>query len=123
MAVNKVVYNNRTLMDITDSTVKEETLKVGETAYNSAGVKITGSMASSSDLQNSHTIINDETGVITTMTEEETITVTFSTNDGIDTITEKHVPTSGNQNIIKKTVITPTPTGDDIVTTITKVNK
>lgn len=123
MAVNKVIYNNETLMDITDSTVTEEVLKFGETAYNAAGVKITGTMVSSSDLQNSHTVINDLTGVITTTTEDETITVKFSSNNGIDTITEEHIPNDGNQNIIKQTVITPTPTGDDIVTTITRVDK
>lgn len=44
MAVNKVILGERTLIDISDSTVTPETLLGGETAYNAAGEKITGTM-------------------------------------------------------------------------------
>lgn len=42
MAVNKVIYGDETLIDLTDTTVTPETLAVGVTAVNAAGVKITG---------------------------------------------------------------------------------
>lgn len=43
MGVSKVVYNKKTLVDLTDSTVTEDTLIKGTTAFNSKGEKITGS--------------------------------------------------------------------------------
>ena len=42
MGVSKVVYGDRTLVDLTDTTVTPETLVKGATAVNSAGDKITG---------------------------------------------------------------------------------
>ena len=42
MAINKVVFGNTTLMDITDSTVTSSDLKQGITAYGSNGIKLTG---------------------------------------------------------------------------------
>lgn len=44
MAVNKVVYGGETLVDLSDATVTPDTLAAGATAYNAAGVKITGTM-------------------------------------------------------------------------------
>ena len=44
MAVNKVVFGNTTVMDITDSTVTASKLKSGETAYAANGAKITGEL-------------------------------------------------------------------------------
>lgn len=44
MAVNKVIYDNVPIMDITDSTVTADTLAKGATAYNKSGEKITGTM-------------------------------------------------------------------------------
>ena len=42
MAVNKVVFSENTIMDISDSTVTSETLVQGVTAYSANGEKITG---------------------------------------------------------------------------------
>lgn len=42
MAVNKVVYGGSTIIDISDSTVTEDTLSNGVTAYSASGEKITG---------------------------------------------------------------------------------
>ena len=42
MAVNKVVYGNNTLIDITDSTVGVDSVKEGEIFYNAAGEKKVG---------------------------------------------------------------------------------
>lgn len=44
MAVNKVEYGGETLIDLTDSTVDENTLLDGAVAYNAAGEKITGAV-------------------------------------------------------------------------------
>lgn len=42
MAVNKVIYGNNTLIDLTDSTVTPETLGEGVIAYNAKGERIVG---------------------------------------------------------------------------------
>ena len=42
MAVNKVVYDGRVLIDISDSTVTPETLAEGVVAYNAKGERIVG---------------------------------------------------------------------------------
>ena len=44
MAVNKVVYGNTVLVDMTADTVTPETLLAGATAHNAAGEKISGSV-------------------------------------------------------------------------------
>jgi hypothetical protein len=42
MAVNKVVYNAKVLLDLTLDTVTPETLAKGVTAHDKSGTKITG---------------------------------------------------------------------------------
>lgn len=44
MAINKVVCNNETVMDITSSTVTKDTLMQGVTAFDAKGEKITGAL-------------------------------------------------------------------------------
>lgn len=44
MAVNKVVYGKKTIIDLTEDTVTPETLLEGVTAHNAAGEKIVGVM-------------------------------------------------------------------------------
>ena len=46
MAVNKVVYDGDTLIDLTGDTVTPETLAAGATAHDKAGNPIVGTMAS-----------------------------------------------------------------------------
>ena len=48
MAVNKVVYDGRVLIDISDSTVTPETLAEGVVAYNAKGERIVGTHKCSS---------------------------------------------------------------------------
>lgn len=48
MAINKVICKGETLMDITSSTVSEDTLLLGETAFDAKGEKITGKLDTSS---------------------------------------------------------------------------
>ena len=44
MAINKVIYNKRVLIDLTDSTVTPETLAEGVVAYNTKGERIVGTL-------------------------------------------------------------------------------
>lgn len=52
MAINKVVYDGKTLIDLTDSTVSTTSLAEGATAYNASGMKVTGTMPTSVVLYN-----------------------------------------------------------------------
>ena len=52
MAVNKVVYDGETIIDLTDSTVSPASLAEGETAYDASGTKVTGTMPTSVVLYN-----------------------------------------------------------------------
>lgn len=45
MAINKVNYNGRTLIDLTEDTVTSETLLEGQTAHDRSGQAITGSLS------------------------------------------------------------------------------
>ena len=49
MAVNKVVYGDKVLIDISDSTVTPETLAEGVVAYNAKGERIVGTHKCSAD--------------------------------------------------------------------------
>lgn len=44
MAVNKVVYDGNTLIDLTSDTVTAETLAEGETAHDASGASVTGTL-------------------------------------------------------------------------------
>ena len=44
MPVNKVVYGDRTLIDISDSTITADTILDGYEGYSKAGSKITGTV-------------------------------------------------------------------------------
>lgn len=45
MAINKVDYGNRTLIDISNDTVTANTLLQGATAHDNSGTQISGSVA------------------------------------------------------------------------------
>lgn len=52
MAINKVIYGNETLIDITDTTATDSTVLEGTVFYNAAGVRTVGSaLAGISDVQ------------------------------------------------------------------------
>lgn len=44
MAVNKVIFADRVLIDLTNDTVKAENLASGSTAHDATGAKIVGTM-------------------------------------------------------------------------------
>lgn len=58
MAINKVVYGGKTLIDISDSTVAPETLEKGVTAYGKDGEKVTGSFTLEGELSAQDTLIS-----------------------------------------------------------------
>lgn len=64
MGISKVVYGDRTLVDLTDSTVTPETMIKGVTAINSAGEKITGTV----NIPNCYFITNTGSIPVGTMT-------------------------------------------------------
>lgn len=74
MEVNKVVYGNNTLIDLTSDTVTPETLADGVTAHDARGVTITGTMRSNSTFYG------------TCATEAATVTKT-TTITGVDELT------------------------------------
>lgn len=45
MAVNKVIYGDRTIVDMTDATATSETVLKGYTAYGADGVQIAGTVS------------------------------------------------------------------------------
>lgn len=45
MAVNKVIYGDRMIVDMTDATATSETVLKGYTAYGADGVQITGTVS------------------------------------------------------------------------------
>lgn len=89
MAINKVVYNGRTLIDLTRDTVTPETLKKGYTAHKKNGVRITGTFEGD-DLDEVDRILtagltdgykhfsDDGTIISTTDSEGRTLVKTFS---------------------------------------------
>lgn len=52
MAINKVIYDDDTLIDLTGDTVTPEKLLSGETAHNAAGNRVTGTAVKGHTIQN-----------------------------------------------------------------------
>ena len=65
MSVNKVIYGNQTLIDISDSTVTADKLSSGITAYDKAGNKITGTNTAGNVYKGTFTISNAKTVTVT----------------------------------------------------------
>ena len=113
MAVNKVVYNGRTLIDLTSDTVTEDTLLVGTTAHDASGKQITGTMPAgvalniietfekfqpTSTVQNGNVITaTDGSGnkKVSTLSSGGTMTEVYTASDGF-TITRTSV-VNGNR--------------------------
>ena len=70
MAINKVIYGNETLIDITDTTATDSTVREGTVFYNAAGVRTVGSaLAGISDVQTSDGTSVVSGGIATIPTE------------------------------------------------------
>ena len=76
MAINKVIYDGRVLIDLTDSTVTPETLAEGVVAYNAKGERIVGTMKHGSGV----TVTDDEKGNVI-------VTGATATDDGNGNVT------------------------------------
>lgn len=71
--VNKVDYNNETLIDLTNDTVTEDTLPLGVTAHDATGRPITGRGVNADTIDGWHFAVRDDgtlppSGVTNTMT-------------------------------------------------------
>lgn len=109
MAVNKVVYNAKVLLDLTSDTVTADKLASGVTAHDKSGAKITGTMplngAVSKTLDTSTTSYAvpkgyTDGGTVNIVTETKTATPTKST--------QNITPTSGK--VLSKVTVNPIPT-------------
>lgn len=82
MGVNKVIYEGKTLIDITSSTVSPETLLKGSTAFNAAGDLIEGNAETSYLSGAEPVILVDEDGneIAAVITDEE-VSLTATAND------------------------------------------
>lgn len=79
MAINKVVYNNETLIDISGDTVTSDQLGYGITAHDSSGQRITGTV-NMSGASNIPTKVSDLTNDLDFIQNGTTDDVTFSGN-------------------------------------------
>ena len=130
MAINKVVYGNNTLVDLTGDTVEANNLLEGETAHDKSGNPVTGTA------KQGH-IVQDNNG--TDLTQRGTIqfkgvTVTDDATNG-KTVVEATKTTVGLGNVPNVTTDNQTPTvteastrsniasGDNLKTIIGKIKK
>lgn len=58
MAVNKIVYGNDTLVDLTSDTISASDLAKGKTAHDKSGNSITGTFTLDSEIQDQDTVIS-----------------------------------------------------------------
>lgn len=64
MAYNKVIYDNKTLIDLTEDTVKAEWLLYGAMAHNSSGVVVNGSLKFQGDMEINPPILDSTESLI-----------------------------------------------------------
>lgn len=100
MGVNKVVFNNKTLIDISDSTVSPETLVEGEVAYSSNGEKISGALAT---MNNSCTLLGYYTRSNSATETVEEYTLTLS--ESIDNFAMIHVGVASTVYVVGSSMI------------------
>ena len=84
--VNKVVYNNETIIDISDSEVTEDTLAKGVVGYNSAGARVTGQRTAYGAIQVNNTIIEADS-IADTLTFKAGANIELSANANEDSVT------------------------------------
>ena len=107
MAVNKVVYNRRTLIDLTADTVSKETLKKGFTAHQADGTMITGEFIGddydeidrilTAGLTDGYKHFSDDGTIISTIDSQGRTVRSFSDNSSTIITTD-----SKGQKLVKK---------------------
>lgn len=104
MAVNKVVYNGETLIDLTEDNVTPETLAKGVTAHDKSGEVIIGTMegggGSSEDLES---VLTEQEELISTLKETLKSKASEELNKGMCTVNIVP-PSNSNYYINRETV-------------------
>lgn len=127
MAVNKVVYTNRTLIDLTNDTVTPDTLKKGYTAHDKSGAPIIGTFEGddtdiidrilTAGLTDGYKHFSDDGTIISTIDSQGRILTKIFSNDFMTCTT---VLTDTNGTELGRTVKTFSADSSTIVTTDSK---
>ena len=114
MGINKVVYGNTTLMDITDTTAAAEDVKAGKYFYNASGVRTAGSAVEGVvDVEVDGTsVVNANKIAVIDLSGKANASHTHTTIDITNFPTLATVATSGNYNDLSNTPTIPTKTSD-----------
>lgn len=128
MGVNKVIYDDSTLIDLTEDTVTPEDLVSGVTAHNASGDLIKGTLSIKDPmlayLQDPVSVdVDNDTDTITATMPSGTITTVITSEGDVDTITSTIVPDTGDVNYIRTTTITSNGAIDEIRTTLVEISK
>lgn len=109
MAINKVIYNGDTLMDVSGDTVSADKLAKGITAHDKSGVQITGTSTKDSDTSDATAAVAEilagktayvrKTKLTGTMPNNGAVTGTISTKDGSYTVPQGYHDGSGKVSI------------------------
>ena len=137
MSVNKVIYGNRTLIDLSADTVTADKLLSGYTAHDKSGAQITGTATAggaASEFVGCRTHVNANGTITKTYTDGTTITQSFPNNEQVKflygsgeyilqdfpsgCITRLRLYNSSGTVLKTKTITEETSTGD-IIETIT----
>lgn len=105
MAVNKVVYNGNTLIDLTEDTVSEDKLASGYTAHDKTGAVITGTntfdadtsdaTATAANILNAKTAYVNGNKITGTMANKGTVNTNLTTKEQVYTIAKGYHSGSG----------------------------
>ena len=108
MAVNKVVYNAKVLLDLTSDTVTPDTLANGVTAHDKSGNKITGTMANNGAISKTLDTSTTSYDVPKGYTDGGTVNIVTETKTVIPTKSTQNItPTSGK--VLSKVTVNPIP--------------
>lgn len=137
MSVNKVIYGNRTLIDLSADTVTADKLLSGYTAHDKSGAQITGTATAggaASEFVGCRTHVNTNGTIVKTFSDGTTITQSFPNNEQVKflygtgeyilqdfpsgCITRLRLYNSSGTLLKTKTITEETSTGD-IIETIT----